>query len=75
MKFYLTPEHGVVVDCYDTEIADRFDDFLTEERGKKFSLRFEKDKTTFFLPKQNSIEVIEGLLREFIQNFNRDQGS
>ncbi|OWJ64516.1 hypothetical protein [Inquilinus limosus] len=70
IEFYLTPEHGEVVDCYDEEMVDSFDDFLAEQRGEKFSLRFAEGKVTF-LPQRTSAEVVESLLREFIQSYDR----
>ena len=67
INFYLVPGHGAVVDCYDEEMADSFDDFLAERREEEFSLKISEGKITFFLPKQNSNEAIEGIIKEFIQ--------
>ena len=60
-----TVEHGVAVTLDDDELADEFDDFLTEHCHGLFDVKFEEPGMTFFFGQAGSVAKVESLLEKF----------
>lgn len=41
VKIIEDPEYGVILVCQDLELADQFEDFLTEKDSMLFHIKFE----------------------------------
>ena len=60
-----TPEHGVAVKIADPDLADQFDDFLTEHCYVFFEVRFEEPGVRFFFGQAGSVAKVQDLLEKF----------
>ncbi|HEX8238313.1 MAG TPA: hypothetical protein VF574_01070 [Allosphingosinicella sp.] len=60
-----TETYGVSVKFTDREIADLFDDFLTEKTSEHYTMRFDLDGVTFFLLSAVEIKLVEQLIERF----------
>lgn len=58
-------EHGVVWKCRDSELADQFDDFLTEQCFVLFTIKFDGDEVSFFFGQASSVDRVRSLFEEF----------
>ncbi len=52
VKIIEDPEYGVILVCQNLELADQFEDFLTEKDSILFHIKFEPNQVSFFLVKQ-----------------------
>jgi hypothetical protein len=66
-KFELTDssEFGVVLKFFDVEMADQFDDFLTEKCYVHYSTKFDRDSREFYFGQAGSREKILTLIERF----------
>jgi len=60
------PEYGVILVCQDLELADQFEDFLTEKHSVLFHIKFEPNQVSFFFDKTNTISKVKELFNKFI---------
>jgi hypothetical protein len=58
-------ETGLVLQCYDTEIADQFDDFLIDNLDQEIPIRFEEGHVSFFFGREFSVTEITALFGKF----------
>jgi hypothetical protein len=59
------PTYGVVIRCIDVEVADRFEDFLSERKYVLFNVKFEGPEVLFFFGQASSIDRVQKLLSQF----------
>jgi len=62
-----TTEYGTVLKCQDTEVADRFEDFLTEHCFVFFKTKMEPDEISFFFGQASSESKVRSLFESFIK--------
>lgn len=60
------PEYGVILVCQDLELADQFEDFLTEKHSVLFHIKFEPNQVSFFFDKRNTTSKVKELFNQFI---------
>ncbi|AVZ05322.1 hypothetical protein MKX19_11005 [Acinetobacter pittii] len=60
------PEYGVILVCQDLELADQFEDFLTEKHSVLFHIKFEPNQVSFFFDKTNTTSKVKELFNKFI---------
>lgn len=60
------PEYGVILVCQDLELADQFEDFLTEKHSVLFHINFEPNQVSFFFDKTNTTSKVKELFNNFI---------
>jgi len=65
-KIYETQEHGVILEIYDTELADKFDDYLNENCYVFSELRFESDYVCFYFGQASHLEKVGILIKNFL---------
>lgn len=61
-----THEHGVVFKCFDVELADQFEDFLSEHCFVLFNLKIEGNETVFYFGQAASTLKIRSLYEKFL---------
>lgn len=59
-------EYGVILKINDTELADEFDDYLTENSPISYSLKFSESNVEFFLGRFVDVEHIQNLVTKFL---------
>lgn len=60
------PEYGVILVCQDLELADQFEDFLTEKHSVFFHIKLEPNQVSFFFDKTNTTSKVKELFNKFI---------
>ena len=60
------PKYGVILNCRDLELADRFEDFLTEKCFALFQIKFESNEVSFFFSQASSISKVKELFDRFM---------
>ncbi|BBQ49251.1 hypothetical protein [Acinetobacter pittii] len=60
------PEYGVILVCQDLELADQFEDFLTEKDSMLFHIKFEPNQVSFFFGKTISTSNAKELFKQFM---------
>jgi hypothetical protein len=60
-----TDEYGVVLRCRDIEVADKFEDFLTEQRFVLFNIRPEDGNISFFFGQASVPARVQELYEQF----------
>jgi hypothetical protein len=60
-----TSDQGMILQCYDSEVADQFDDFLIEILDEEVHLAFSENKVTFYFGTKFSISEIDSLFETF----------
>jgi len=68
VEVFETSEHGTVLRCRDTELADQFEDYLTEQCYVLFSTRFESTATSFFFGQASSVATVRELFDRFTRS-------
>lgn len=53
------PEYGVILVCRNLELADQFEDFLTEKHSVLFHIKLETNQVSFFLVKQTLLQRLK----------------
>ena len=66
VKIIEDPEYGVILVCQDLELADQFEDFLTEKDSMLFHIKFEPNQVSFFFGKTNNTSEIKELFNQFM---------
>lgn len=66
VKIIEDPEYGVILVCQDFELADQFEDFLTEKHSVLFHIKFEPHQVSFFFGKTNNTSVVKKLFNQFM---------
>jgi hypothetical protein len=65
IEIFSSTEHGTIARCQDTELADQFEDFLTENTTFEFVLKFEGNIVTFIFGESVSTEEVAYALKKF----------
>ena len=60
-----TPEYGVILSVDDTELADKFDDYLTEKCFVLFNIKVEGAKTLFYFGQASTSSKVQELYASF----------
>ena len=60
------PEYGVILVCRNLELADQFEDFLTEKHSVLFHIKLEPNQVSFFFDKTNTISKVKELFNQFM---------
>jgi hypothetical protein len=60
------PQYGVVVQCFDVEVADQFEDFLSERNYVLFHVKFEGPAVMFYFGQASSREKLEAIIERFV---------
>ena len=60
------PEYGVILVCQDLELADQFEDFLTEKHSVLFHIKLEPNQVSFFFGKTNTTSKVKKLFNQFM---------
>lgn len=60
-----TLEYGGVLKCHDIELADQFEDFLTESCFVLFNTKLDRDEVTFYFGQASSTSKIRELYERF----------
>ena len=60
------PEYGVILVCQDLELADQFEDFLTEKHSVLFHIKLETNQVSFFFGKTNTASEVKELFNQFM---------
>ncbi|URM39756.1 hypothetical protein [Acinetobacter sp. AS23] len=60
------PEYGVILVCPNLELADQFEDFLTEKHSVLFHIKLEPNQVSFFFDKTNTTSKVKELFNNFI---------
>lgn len=60
------PEYGVILVCQNLELADQFEDFLTEKHSVLFHIKFERNQVSFFFGKTNTTSKVKELFNQFM---------
>ena len=53
------PEYGVILVCRNLELADQFEDFLTEKHSVLFHIKLETNQVSFFFGKTNTASEVK----------------
>lgn len=61
-------EYGVILEIFDIELADQFDDFLNGNCYVFSELKFKSDYVTFYFGQASCIEAVNNLLERFKRN-------
>jgi hypothetical protein len=59
------PKYGVVLRCTDAEVADQFEDFLSEQNFVLFNTKFQEGEVLFYFGQASSASAVEQLLKRF----------
>lgn len=66
-----TAEFGVTLQCKDAEIADQFEDFLTEKCFVLFNLRPQGEEISFYFGQASTQEKVRELYARFLSDHAR----
>ena len=66
-----TAEFGVTLQCNDAEIADQFEDFLTEKCFVLFNLKPQGEKISFYFGQASTQEKVGELYARFLSDHER----
>jgi hypothetical protein len=74
-KFHIDeePTYGVVLHCTDAELADQFEDFLSEKNFVLFSTKFQEGEVLFYFGLACSAESVWRLLDRFKAELKSDE--
>ena len=61
-----TPEYGIILKCLDLELADEFDDYLSENCFVLFNLKFDPKDVSFIFGQASSELKVRELFEKFI---------
>ena len=70
MEIKETPEYGTELRCYDVNIADEFDDFLTEHCFVFFSIKLDNGTVSFLFGQASAPSKVRDLYERFKSNRN-----
>lgn len=59
------PLYGVVLRCTDAELADQFEDFLSEKNFVFFSTKFQEAEALFYFGQAGSLDAVRSLVARF----------
>ncbi|NQY19682.1 hypothetical protein [Alteromonas sp.] len=59
-------EFGVVAYCEDSDLADKFDDFLTESLYVFYEMKFLENKTEYYFGKASCQEAVNKIIDSFL---------
>ncbi|OCZ68915.1 hypothetical protein [Acinetobacter pittii] len=59
-------EYDVILVCQDLELADQFEDFLTEKHSVLFHIKFEPNQVSFFFGKTKNTSEVKDLFNQFM---------
>lgn len=65
VKISETPEYGTMLRCPDPELADQFEDFLTESCFVLFKTKLDSQEVTFFFGQASSVQKVRDLYERF----------
>jgi hypothetical protein len=65
VDIFETPEHGVVLLCRNLEMADQFEDFLTEHCFVLFNISLNNSEVSFFFGQASALSKVHGLYERF----------
>ncbi len=68
VKIVDTVEYGVMLLCPDKELADKFDDYLTEECFVLFKVTINPNEVSFLFGQASSLSRVQDLYDKFVQN-------
>ena len=68
-KIFDDPEVGIVLKCYDSEIADQFDDFLIDNLDLEVHFKFSDRSVSFFFGKEFSVLDVSAIYTKFEEKF------
>ncbi|MCU0972484.1 MAG: hypothetical protein MUF80_00765 [Burkholderiales bacterium] len=65
--FHVTedPPYGVVLRCTDAELADQFEDFLSEKNFVLFNTKFQEADVLFYFGQASSLDAVRRLVERF----------
>lgn len=69
-----TAEYGVVLHCHDIEVADKFEDFLTERCFVLFNIRPEVAKISFYFGQASALAKVQELYERFSLDAGQSKG-
>lgn len=61
-----TPEYGTVLRCRDLEMADQFEDFLTEHCFMLFKTKLGPEEVTFYFGQASEQSKVRKLYERFV---------
>jgi len=67
------PKYGVVLRCTDAEVADQFEDFLSEKNFVLFNTKFQGTEVLFYFGQASSANAVEQLLKRFEAELRSDE--
>jgi hypothetical protein len=59
------PAFGVVLRCTDAELADLFEDFLSEKTFVLFKTKFQEAEVLFYFGEASSLDAVRRLVERF----------
>ena len=59
------PTCGVVLRCADAELADQFEDFLSEKNFVLFNTKFQESEVLFYFGQASSLDAVKRLVERF----------
>lgn len=59
------PTYGVVLRCTDAELADQFEDFLSEKNFVLFNTKFRETEVVFYFGQASSVDAVRRLVERF----------
>ena len=62
-----TPEYGAVLRCRDVEVADQFEDFLTEHCFVLFKTKLDPEEFSFFFGQASEPSKVRELYERFVR--------
>lgn len=71
IKLSDTCEHGVMLTCFDLELADQFEDFLTEDCFVFFNTKQGVQEVAFFFGQASSEQKVSALYERFQKSRNQ----
>ena len=71
VEFTEVPEYGVVLKCSSVEIADKFEDYLTENCYVFFNVRMYEEYVLFYFGQASSISKVKLLYDYFKEGINK----
>jgi hypothetical protein len=63
-----SPEFGPILKCRDADVADQFEDFLTEKCFVLFKIKFDPEEVSFLFGQTSSVSRV----RELYERFQRE---
>ena len=65
-----TPEYGTTLRCRDLELADMFEDFLTEHCFVLFKIKLDTQEALFFFGQASTPSKVRALYERFCESTN-----